>query len=135
MLDSHSVISQATAGIVKDIATDYDVSVQRVYEMLGPQCVYPKTKRLIRSIGRVNPDGVRLIKADMDALFAQILGESVTETPTVSKLHKEAFEAIDSLLEGKSGAEQLKELRELGAVVSQLIEGREKLAGSPLRVA
>jgi hypothetical protein len=127
MMDSASVITQATHGIVKELAADYECSLSRMYERLGPQCVYPKTKRLIRAIGRHNPEGVRLIKADLDAMFAGILGVAAGDEPSIQDVPREAFEAVDAMLEGKSGPEQLKELRELAAVVDLKITGIERL--------
>lgn len=74
----------------------------------------------------MNPAGVRPIKADMDALFADLLADDAAEV-TAAELHKEAFEAVDAMLSGKPAGEQLKELRELIAVSQLKISGIEKL--------
>lgn len=111
------------------MAMEMEVGQRRMYEILGKDNPYPKAKRLIRVIGKFNQRGVRAIKADLDAMFAAILGESDAAEITASMLHKEAFEAVDALLEGKPAVEQLFELRELVAVAQQKIDGIEKLAG------
>lgn len=59
MMDSTSVISQATHGIIKELATDYEVSLSRMYEILGKDNPYPKARRLIRKIARHNQEGAR----------------------------------------------------------------------------
>lgn len=137
MKDAASVISQATDGIGVELAKEYEVSQGRMYEILGKDCPYQKTKKLIRAIGHVDETPsrarVRLIKADLDAMFADILGERASDSgPCVKRLHKEAFEAIDSQLEGKSTPEQLKELRDLAVVVNQMIEAREPATLRPV---
>jgi hypothetical protein len=126
MQDAHSVITTSTSGIVDKLAAHREISLRRMYEQLGDQCVYPKAKRLIRDIATFNPHGARLIKADMDTLFADIFGEESAEVTAVD-LHKEAFEAVDAVLQGKSAADQLRELRELIAVAELKITGIEKL--------
>lgn len=130
MRDAASVISQAVDGIGGKLADEYEITPGRMSEMLGSQCVYPKTKILIRRIAAVDesPDKgrVRLVKADLDALFAELLS-GADESACVTELHKEGFEAVDAILSGKSGAEQLAELRDLRVVVDQMIAGREKL--------
>lgn len=123
MLDAQSVITHATHGIVKDLASENEISLQRMYERLGDQCVYPKAKQLIRQIGRLNPQGALLIKADLDALFEAVLGEQ--PEPTVEELHKEAFEAIQSVLAGKPKAVKVKELTELVAIAQRMLAAQD----------
>lgn len=132
MKDPSSVIAQATDGIGVKLAREFEVSVGRMYEILGKDNPLPRAKKLIRAIGRVDetPDKarVRVIKADVDSMFEDILGRAeAVDEPCVRVLHKEAFEAIDAQLEGKPAGEQLKELRDLLVVVEQMIEGRERL--------
>lgn len=126
MQDAYSVITHATVGFVERLAAEREISLRRMYEILGKDNPYPKAKRLIREIGKLNPKGVREIRADMDAMFADILGGEDREV-TAAELHKEAFEAVDAMLENKSAAEQLMELRELVAVAQMKIEGIEKI--------
>lgn len=135
MHDATDVIWTAAEGHVEELAKRREIRPRRMYEILGKDNPYPKAKRLIREIGAVNPQGARLIKADMDALFTDVLSETRLPDVSTQKLHKEAFEAIDALLAGKSPADCLKELRELDAVVQLKIEGIEKLARGPQRVA
>lgn len=127
MMDAHSVITHAAEGHVKQMAAEMEVSVQRMYEMLGNQCTYPKAKRLIRVIGKFNPAGVAEIRSDIDAMFDDILGSTETRDVSAVELHKEAFEAIDAVLQGKSAVDQKRELRELLTVVQMKIEGIERL--------
>jgi hypothetical protein len=98
-----------------------------MYEILGKDNPYPKAKVLIRDIGEFNKAGVRLIKADMDAMFAAILAGDSGHVPTVATVHHDAYEAIDAMLQGRPAGEQLDKLRGLAAVVNQKIEGIERL--------
>ncbi len=129
MQDAHSVISDAAAGHVEDLAKEMEVGTRRMYEILGKDNPYPKAKRLIRNIGKFNKHGVRQIKADMMSMFADVL-EDYFQDVTAIDLHKEAFEAVDAVLQGKSAADQLKELRELIAVAEQKIEGITRLSAA-----
>lgn len=124
MMDSTSVIGLATHGIVKKLAEDYEVSLSRMYEMLGGQCTYAKTRKLIRMIARHNQDGARLIKADLDALFADILDE--VEEPALEDIHKEAFEAIDSVLRNKPLSDQKTQVLELLDICQRKLEGIQR---------
>ena len=124
MLDSHSIITHVTHGIVKELADEYECSLQRAYEMLGNQCVYPKAKKLIRTIARLNPEGARMIKADMDSMFADIL--TPIEEPTLEDLHKEAFEAVDSVLRNRPAAEQKLQVMELLEICQRKLAGLER---------
>jgi hypothetical protein len=128
MKDAHSVITQATHGIVPQLAQRREISERRMHEQLGDQCCYPKAKRLIRDIAAESQAGARLIKADLDALFSAVLtpaGEA--REVSIQELHKEAYEAIDALLDGKDLADIQTQLRELIAVASQKLEGVEVL--------
>jgi hypothetical protein len=130
MKDALSVISHATAKIVPELADEMEVSVSRMYEILGKDNPVPKSKRLIRAIGKLNKSGVRAVKADFNAMFDDILDDDETESEvTAQQLHKEAFEAVDALLSGKPPAEQAQELRELIAVAQQKLEGVLKFTG------
>jgi|GEM_PF-3220925 len=121
MRDAASVITQTTVKIADKLAVDLEVSLPRMYEILGRDNPYPKAKRLIRAIARHNPYGAALIKADLDAMFAQIAWPD-RATVTVGDLHKEAFEAVDAMLNHKSKADQQKELRDLIAVAQMKLE-------------
>lgn len=123
-MDSRSVISQAAKGIVEKLADDREISTTRMYEILGKDNPYPKAKKLIRDIARNNPNGARLIKADMDALWIDIL-EPVVE-PSLEELHKEAFEAVQAVLANKPRDVKAAELRELIAIASSMLENTEK---------
>jgi hypothetical protein len=123
MMDSTSVTSQATHGIVKELAAEYEVSLSRMYEILGKDCPYPKTRKLIRRIARHNQEGARLIKADLDALFSEVL--QVQEAPSLEDLHKEAFEAVNAMLADKPKAVKEAELRELIAIACSMLAGVE----------
>ena len=124
MLDSHSIITHVTHGIVKELADEYECSLQRAYEMLGNQCVYPKAKKLIRTIARLNPEGARMIKTDLDSMFADIL--AVNDEPTLEDIHRETFEAVDALLCNKPIGVQKKELIELVTICQSKLAGIER---------
>lgn len=124
MIDAANVIGIATQGIVKELAQDYEVSLARMYEMLGDQCTYPKSKKLIRAIAHRNQAGARLIKADLDAMFADVLQENAE--PSLEEIHREAFEAVDSILCDKPPATQRLELLELLTICQSKLEGIER---------
>jgi hypothetical protein len=128
MQDPHSVITQAAAGHVIELAEEYGVRITRMYEILGKDNPYPKSRTLIRRLGKFNKQGVRLIRADMNALFTQILGDQPPADITAAAVHKEAFEAIDAMLTNKPAGQQIDELRELIAVCEQKIAGIERFA-------
>ena len=124
MLDSQSVITTATDGIIKELAFAYDCSLTRMYERLGNQSNYPKTKKLIRKIGAIDKERVRIIKADLDAMFYQILGEGDC-TVDVAEFHRETSEAIQSVLEGKPRNQQIKDFRDVAATSYKAIGALE----------
>jgi hypothetical protein len=119
MRDAENVITDAVNGHTAELAKIFEVSEPRMYQLLSTHCSYPKAKLLIRAIGKVNPAGARLIKADMDALFADIL--EVSETVTEIDLHREAFEAVQACMQCKSRADRGKELRELISVAQAML--------------
>lgn len=125
MRDSASVITHAVKGIADDLAHEMDVSLPRMYELLSKDCPYPRTKELIKAIGKVRKERVSIIKADMDALFCSILGDDAEEV-TAADLHREAFEAIQSCLENKSTADREQELRELIATATAMLNDIER---------
>lgn len=127
MKDAYSVITDATHGIVPRLARRREISERRMHEILGDQCTYPKTKRLIRDIAAVNQAGARLIKADMDAFWHDVLDPAEGDEVSIQELHKEAYEAIDALLDGKDPANIQTQLRELIAVAELKLEGVQKL--------
>lgn len=124
MMDSTSVISLAVDGIVKELAHEYGVSLTRMYELLGKDNSYPKTKKLIRRIGRHSQPGARLIKADLDAMFADILEEA--EEPSLEDMHRECYEAVDSVLRNRPLAEQKTQVLELLEICQRKLRGIER---------
>lgn len=126
MQDARDVICQAAKGHVEEIARRREIKPGRMYEILGKDNPYPKSKLLIRDIAAVNLEGVRLVKADMDALWSELFGPAELPAVTAQDLHREAFEAVDALLAGKPAAECMKELRELIAIAQLKLDGLEK---------
>lgn len=123
MRDSRSVITNSIKGIAtEDLAFEMDVSTTRMYEILDRDNPYPKCKQLIKAIGKHSTKGARLIKADLDTLFSNILEES-PEMTTAVDLHRESFEALQCILADKPDAMKAKELRELISVAQQLLAG------------
>jgi len=116
----HEVIAEALNGHAKELAKEMEVSLPRCYEILSKDCPYPKAKLLIRKIGRINKQGIWVIKADMDALFDDLLGEA--PRVTVADVNKEAFEYVQAAIEDKPKATQKKELRDLIAKASQMLQ-------------
>jgi hypothetical protein len=130
MMDSSNVITAATKGIVEELAAEYEVGQRRMYEILSTDNPVPKAKKLIRRIAHCDKskhkDRVRLIKADIDAMFAQILGDCEAGEVAPARLHSELSEAVSAKLEGKPKAERLKECREARAILDMEIECLER---------
>lgn len=120
MQDPISVISAAAKGHVHDLAQEFEVSDSRMYEILSTNNPYPRTKRLIRAIFRVNPEGARLIRADLDAMFGQMFGDGAEVN--IADIHREFAEALQAMLTGAPRADQLRELREAHALIQSAIE-------------
>lgn len=133
MRDSASVITQAVKGVdIHDLAFAMDVTPSRMYEILSTSCPYPRMKILIRAIGKFSAKGARLIRADLDTMFEDILGETMPETNEV-ELHREAFEAVQACLEHRSRADRIKELRELLVVTQTMLNEIEHEDAPTLR--
>lgn len=123
MRDSGCVIAQVVNGHGPKLAEILEVSVSRCYEILSTDNPYPKAKRLIRAIAQVNTEGCRLIKADLDAMFYDILGSD--RKACRDELRRESFEAVNAVYDNKPIAEQKQELREQIAAASKLLEELE----------
>lgn len=97
MQDSNDVIVQAADGYAKLLAEDLDVSLSRVYELLGRDNPYPKAWRILRAIGRRNPDGLRFIQSDFNRRCEAVL----TNLPltTLAEVNKELQDVTQSELE------------------------------------
>lgn len=126
MMDSNSVITHAAKHIVEKLSKEYEVTLSRMYEILGKDNPFPKAKRLIRAIARHNQPGARLIKADMDAMWSEILQPIASEQASLEVLHKESFEAIQACLTNKPRWVRAIQLRELIAVAQSMLEQTEK---------
>lgn len=127
MKDAKCVITEATKGIVDKLADRRGISYRRMSEILGPDNPYPRAKWLIIDIAEFNSHGVRLIKADLDALFASLLSSEEMLDVSDADLNLQMFEALDAVLRGKPVADQLRELRDVIAVCEKKISGIEKL--------
>lgn len=129
MRDASSVITQAVKGITGDLAEEYELSEARMYELLGKDCTYPKTKKLIRSIAHCDDSKdkwrVRLIKADLDAMFEKILSDADDQI-SAADIHKETSELVQSVLTNQPRAVITKEARDVISVSQQLIEQLEE---------
>jgi hypothetical protein len=122
MLDAKSVITTVTEGFVEELARRREISERRMYELLGRDCAYPKAKRLIRDIAQINPSGARLIKADMDAMWSEILDHETGEV-TDAEMNRELNQAMQARLEAKSRSERLKECREaIGILQREIVQ-------------
>ena len=125
MLDAHSVITQAVNGHTLELARHMEISSSRLHQKLGPDCVYPKTKRLIRDIHAVSPEGTSLIKADLDAMFEELLGNGSGDIDD-AELHAELFDAMHAKLKDMPRAIRLKECREAVVALNKEIGSLEK---------
>ncbi len=130
MRDSNSVITHAVKNLADDLAVEYDVTPARMYEILGRDNPYPKSKKLIRTIGRldksIDKSRVRIIKTDLDAMFCQILGDGAGADVDCAEFHSELSDAVQAKIAGKSTPECLKEFREARAILDKAIENLER---------
>lgn len=124
MRNSADVIAQAVDRKGPDIAEALDMSVSRFYEFVSTDNPLPKFKRLVHGIAKVNLDGVWLIKADVDAMFLDIL-EDAGEV-TIAELHKESSEAVQSALNNDPLDVQIRETREAIAAKQRHLISLEK---------
>lgn len=132
MQDPQSVIVEATKGFVEELAKRNEVGLRRMYAILESDW-YPKAKRRIRDIGAVNPDGARLIRCDILAMFDDILGPE-TEPVTDAELHEELNDAVQAKLRHAPKCVELKEDREAIGVLTRRICEIEKEDKPPVRV-
>ena len=114
MRNSGCVIAQVVNGKGPKLAEILEVSESRCYEILSTDNPYPKTKRLIRAIAGIEGVNIALIKADLDAMFHDLLND--TDGVSDAELHRENSEAVQAVLSEKPVAEQKKELRDAIAV-------------------
>lgn len=121
MRDSSCVIAHVVNGHGPKLAEILEVSVSRCYEILSTDNPLPKTKRLIRAIAQVNPEGVRLIKADLDAMFHDLLHD-LDGGACISEFHQETSEATQSVLTDKPKPVQRKEMLDVMAVAAKHIK-------------
>jgi hypothetical protein len=126
MQDSKSVIVQAADGFVKKLAGDYDVSLSRMYEILGNDNPYPKTWKLLRSLGKHNPDGLRQVQADFNGRCDLILGPQ--QTTSLASLHKELTDVIQAELNNATTDERRREVREAIAKLQSRLSELDKEA-------
>lgn len=118
MLDAESVITTATDGLICKLAERREISRSRMQEILGKDNPYPKAKRLIRDIAAINQAGARLIKADLLAMFDDIL-DPHPEPVTDAELHGELNDAVQARLRNAPVAVRLKEDREALEIISR----------------
>jgi len=108
MQDPNDVIVQAADGFVKDVAEELDITLSRTYELLGKDNPYPKTWRILRAIGRKNPDGLRLIQSDFNRRCEALLSD--LPITTVARVNKELHDVTQSELENMSTAQRRTEI-------------------------
>ena len=124
MRTSGDVIADVVNGHGPELAAILDVSKSRCYEILSTDNPYPKAKRLIRAIAQIKGADIRLIKADLDAMFHELLND--TDGVSDAELHRENSEAVQAVLDHKPVAEQKKELREAIAVNARKLRDLDK---------
>jgi hypothetical protein len=115
MKDSNDVIVQAADGFTKQLADDLDISLARMYELLGRDNPYPKAWRILRSIARHNPDGLRLIQSDFNHRCEALLQDQ--PATSVARINKELHDVTQSELEQKPPAERRTEILQAIAIL------------------
>jgi hypothetical protein len=115
MQNSNDVIVQAADGFVKHLADDLDISLARMYELLGKDNPYPKAWRILRAIGHHNPDGLRLIQSDFNNRCEALLQNQ--PATSVARVNKELHDVTQAELEQKPSAERKTEILEAIAIL------------------
>lgn len=110
MQDSKNIIVQAADGYATALSDELDISLARLYEILGKDNPYPKMWRILRPLGRLNPDRLRLVQSDFNARCEAILRPRTTTT--TAKLHKELNDVVQAELDGDPLAKRRRELVE-----------------------
>jgi hypothetical protein len=114
-VDSNDVVAEAATPCIKGLMIELDVKTARMYEMLSKDNPYPKLWRILRPLGRLNPDGLRLVQADFNARCEALLSQ--TSPVTGAQLHKELSEAVQSSLARLPVVEQRRELTEARMII------------------
>lgn len=120
MKDSNCVVVQAADGHAKQLADLYDVSLTRMYEILGKDNPYPKLLKLLRTLAneRCNPAGVREIQADLNARIDRMLSP-VEREPSVASIHDECADVTSAKLRGVDLQTRKKEVLQAISVLTR----------------
>jgi hypothetical protein len=121
MQNPSDVTTKAFEGLVGEVAIEIGVTDKRIYEILGRDNPYPKCWRLFNPLGRINPERLRLIRADFNARCDRIL-EPRRSAASVATLHKEVSEAITAILAKAGPAERRREITEAIAELQKQLE-------------
>lgn len=116
MQSSSDIIATVVNGKGPQLAEVMEISTSRCYEILSTANPYPKAKRLIRAIHQVNPAGTALIRADIMALFDELMHDH--PEVTLADTHRELTQAIQSELNNDPIAKQRQEYIEAIATAS-----------------
>lgn len=129
MRNQSDVLAHVVNGHGPKLAEILEVSVSRCYEILSTDNPLPKAKRLIRAIAQVNPEGIRLIKADLDAMFHDLLHD-LDGDACISEFHHETSEATQAVLTDKPKPVQRKEMLDVIAVAAKHIRTLDESNGN-----
>jgi hypothetical protein len=129
MQKQESIVTAAVEGIGVKLAGFYGISVARLYQILEADH-YGKTKRLIRCIAAIDKERIKLIKADLDTFFCELLGDVPPAEVDCAYLHGELTDVIQAKLKGLSTGDRLRECLEarsaLDAEIASLAASIEK---------
>lgn len=134
MRNSGCVIAQVVNGKGPKLAEVMELSVSRMYEILSTDNPYPKAKLLIRAIAQVDGCDIALIKADLDAMWHELLSGDIS-TGSIKDCHRESSEGVQADLEELPIPEQLKEAREAMASWASRVRYLERLMQTPREIA
>ncbi len=115
MQDSNDVIVQAADGFVKQLAGELDLSLARMYELLGKDNPYPKAWRILRAIGHHNPEGLRFIQSDFNRRCEALLND--LPSTSVAQINKELHDVTQAELEQQPAARRRTEILEAIAIL------------------
>lgn len=124
-MDSNDVVAEAATPCIKGLMLELDVKTARMYEMLGKDNPYAKLWRILRPLGRLNPDGLRSVQADFNVRCQAIYADLPAAAVTTSQMHKELNDVIQSRLDGLSAEAQRREIRQAVSILCKRMDELE----------
>lgn len=123
MQNSTSAMTQAFDGLVGELSDELGISDKRLYELLGRDNPYTKLWRLLNALGRLDYDRLLIVQADFNARVTRLAPKPDVQTsPTISELHKQICEAVQSVIDRAPVCERRREILQAVAELNKQLE-------------